>query len=966
LTLTLLFVAGLTHATEHFDRLTIQTPSQLFPVDQVLYVYEDTTHELGVNDLLDLPSSEWRLTKGGAPSYGFSDKPYWFSISIENQLSEKHTFYLDIGYAALDHIEVFNFIEGQSRRSFITGDRYPFYTRPINYPSFIFPFELDAKQSTRIIFKVSSEGPIVVPTQIWLEDNFISLKQEKILAYGAFAGILLVMSLYNFGLFASLREKSYLFYSLFTLSYLFLSLALEGIGYQFFWQEHPTIQRRSTLLFGALTSLFLILFTRHFLEIPRTSRMTKGLKALTILGFLSLPCTLMLPYRWAAILQSTVTISLISGALGISIVLAQRSQYLARLFLGAWFLFFISVIINLLTSFGLTAYSTLNEYGSMTGAIMGLVLLSLALGNRINIERHDKATARKEALKHLTRFKMLYDNSLEGIFLLDHEFKIIESNPRFKELTSADQNTLHLERIFASKARAKEIQDKLALGESLRNIEAQLGPSPEESNWCSISIKPIHAQDTEVLSNTLVGSTRLYEGSIVDISDLKQFERRLSNLALQDSLTGLSNRRTLESHMKDLLSIAEEQQPNALLLVDLDQFRVVNKLFGHAAGDSLLRAISQRLLEQLERSGQTFKLARIAGDEFCCFLDNCPPEQTANIAKTIHQDIESYMFEHDGQQVHVEACVAGLNIQGSTNDANRLIMKVQLQCQEAKKAGRNRIIIQDDIEDEINAARDQAKWIERIRYAAKHNMFALQIQEIRAINRVTNSEETLKTRLNRPIPDHFEVLLRLNSGNKKIESPATFLPAAERYGLMPLIDRWVIENFFRWMNDNPEQAKLFTCASINISMQSIADDTFQAWLVAQFSRYQIDATTICLELTESVAMASLDTTKSFINCFKDLGCKFALDDFGTGFSSYAYLKDLGVNYVKIDGVFIHNIVNNPVDLALVKSITEVAHAMQLETIAEYVEDQETVEVLTGLGVEHIQGYYVHKPEPLDK
>ena len=986
---TLFLATVVTRADQHFDHLTIETPSQLFPVDQVLYVYKDTSNQLGVNDLLDLPKDKWTRTKGGAPSYGFSTSPYWFSINIKNQLPNKHRFYLDIGYAALDHIEVFNFIEGQARSSFLTGDLYPFYNRPVDYPSFIFPFDLDAKQSTRIIFKVSSEGPIVVPTQIWLEDNFISLKQEKILAYGAFAGILLVMSLYNFGLFASIREKSYLFYSLFTLSYMFLSLSLEGIAYQILWQDYPAVQRRSTLVFGALTSLFLILFTRHFLVIPQASRMTVVLKVLTILGVISLLCTLFLPYSWAAILQSLVTISLVTGALAISIILTKRSQFLARLFLCAWLLFFLSMIVNLLTSFGLTEYSTLNEYGSMVGAVMGLVLLSLALGNRINIERRDKAAARKEAVTYLRRFKMLYDNSLEGIFLLDHQFRFIESNPRFRELTNAPGNGEALTQIFASEQRAKEIKDKLIKEEPVRNIEAQLrrssteasnqqnyDPSHEENNWCSISIKALKLNGEQINAGDLQGSDLLYEGSIVDINSLKQFERKLSNLALQDSLTGLFNRRTLESHIKEQLAISDDQSSSGLLLIDLDQFRVINKLYGHATGDSLLRAIAQRLQSQLTQSKQAYKLARIAGDEFCAFINNCAPEELANIARSIHSDIEAFMFDHEGQKIHVEACVALLTLSDNQTDTSRLIMKAQLHCQEAKIAGRNRVVIQQDLEDDLNAAHKQAQWIEKIRQAAKQDMFALQIQEIRAIDQAVllpkpstaTSNEPAKdpdTHVNNPsIPDHFEVLLRLNSGNKTIESPAAFLPAAERYGLMPLIDRWVIENFFKWINNNTEKAKLFSCASVNISMQSIADDTFQKWLSEQFSNHQIDAQTICLELTESVAMTSLDTTKDFIAHFKNLGCKFALDDFGTGFSSYAYLKDLGVDYVKIDGVFIHNIVNNPVDLALVKSITEVARAMQLETIAEFVEDEQTVEVLKSLGVEHIQGYYVHKPEAL--
>ncbi|WP_156498601.1 7TM diverse intracellular signaling domain-containing protein, partial [Oleiphilus sp. HI0079] len=340
----------------------------------------DESTELGVNDLVDMPAQQWMRVTRSMPGYGFSSRPLWFSITVENTLPKEQSFYLEIDYAALDHIEFYSITEDGRRSSYIAGDRYPYYERPIHYPSFLFPFSIEAKKTSRLLFKIESEGPMVVPTRVWFEHTFRQAKQSNFLAYGAFVGAMLVMSLYNFGLFAALREKSYLFYSLFSLCYVGLSLSIEGVAYQVLWQDYPALQRRSILTFGALTSLFLILFTRYFLGIKQDSRIRTVLQLFTIVALLNLIGTFTLPYTASAILQAGVMLCVIIASVAISALLWRRSQQLARLFLISWLLFFISVATNLLTAIGIAPYSAFNEYGSMVGAVVGLVLLSLALG----------------------------------------------------------------------------------------------------------------------------------------------------------------------------------------------------------------------------------------------------------------------------------------------------------------------------------------------------------------------------------------------------------------------------------------------------------------------------------------------------------------------------------------------------------------------------------------------------------
>lgn len=936
--------------TPKHEKLIISESNQVFQVNQVLYVYEDESTELGVNDLVDMPAQQWMRVTRSMPGYGFSSRPLWFSITVENTLPKEQSFYLEIDYAALDHIEFYSITEDGRRSSYIAGDRYPYYERPIHYPSFLFPFSIEAKKTSRLLFKIESEGPMVVPTRVWFEHTFRQAKQSNFLAYGAFVGAMLVMSLYNFGLFAALREKSYLFYSLFSLCYVGLSLSIEGVAYQVLWQDYPALQRRSILTFGALTSLFLILFTRYFLGIKQDSRIRTVLQLFTIVALLNLIGTFTLPYTASAILQAGVMLCVIIACVAISALLWRRSQQLARLFLISWLLFFISVATNLLTAIGIAPYSAFNEYGSMVGAVVGLVLLSLALGNRINTAKRDKDLAKQEAVRNLRRFEALYEHSLEGIFLLDEDWLIIEANPRFRQLIPGDPigQFLPLTALLSSSSKAKELQQRMAEEHEVRNIEALFKASGKEpETWLALSLKQKVDPKT---------GTTLYEGSVADINAVKAFERKLTNLALQDPLTGLLNRRTLESQMKEQLSIARDGTLSGVILLDVDQFRVVNKLYGHTVGDNLLRRVADIFQRCISQHASKHCSARIAGDEFCSFVQSLDPDQLEALAEELRKRIDEFMLVHEDKDIHVEGCVGLVIIEGQKTDINSLIATAQHACKQAKQQGRNRVNVVYDKEDSLKKSREQATWIERIRFAVNNKKFALQIQEIRPIRQHAKQNDAL--------PAHFEVLLRMALDDNDRVSPTEFLPAAERYGLMPLIDRYVFETFFEWMHAHPEKTAAFDCASINVSMQSIADSSFRDWLVKQFREKNVSGKQICLEFTESVAMSSLSDTHAFIQTFKELGCRFALDDFGTGFSSYAQLKDLGVDYVKIDGVFVRNIVSNSVDHTLVKSIAEVAQAMQLETIAEYVENQRIVDTLKEIGIDHIQGYFVHKPEPL--
>jgi diguanylate cyclase (GGDEF)-like protein len=946
-----------------FSALTISARDQTFSLDNSLYYYEDLSGELGVNDVLELPASQWRLPEQTVPSFGLNDSPHWFSISIRNKLEVTSGFYLHIAYAALDHIEVYNYVGDQPRTSYIAGDSYPFEERNVAFPTFLFPIDMAPEQNARILFRVQTKGSMLVPTSIWLKEPFLAQKQKQLLLYGLFVGILLIMSIYNLFLFVSIKDKSYFFYSAFTLSFLGLNISIDGFAYQWLWPESPNWQQFSILFFGAMSSLTLSLFARYFLPITADSRMRYWLNCLVGLCLANFAATLVLPYHSAALLQSLVSIAVIIGTVSAAALLSKRSQSLATLFLVSWFIFFIGVLFNVSNKLGFIPYSLFSEYGSMAGAIIGLLMLSLALANRINLERREKNVAKHDAINHLSRFRSLYEHSVEGIFILKSDTAVIEANPRFLQLTqcSAKQITgaMFLD-FFTSPARANDFFSALNGDKPIINFEAQLqcptmqkDHSPSTPNWVSISAQRVTTEDS---------SDANIEGSFVNISERKAFESKLTNLALHDPLTGDLNRRTLENIIKELLSSASSDESSGIFHIDIDQFKVINDLCGHTAGDSLLKATSGIINQALNESGALFRMARLGGDEFCAFVQGLNKTELKALAEKIRTLIDEYMFEWKEKSYHVECSIGLLLVLGPQGKISDLLSKAESACENAKKGGRNRVYFFLEKDTSTLQKREEIKWIAIVRDAIKNDYFQLQIQAItpctEALNKQLNADEKQK------IPPHFEVLIRLNLPNDESSSPNAFLPAAERFGLMPQIDRWVVTNLFKWLTDNPEECEALECASINLSMQSIGDHEFHTFLAEQFKTTGIPPEKICLEFTESVAMTHIENTRAFIDEFKAIGCRLALDDFGTGFSSYAYLKDLNVDYVKIDGVFIHNIADNPVDYTMVKSIQEVANAMGIETVAEYVEDTQTIEALSGIGIDYVQGYYVHKPEPL--
>jgi len=449
------------------------------------------------------------------------------------------------------------------------------------------------------------------------------------------------------------------------------------------------------------------------------------------------------------------------------------------------------------------------------------------------------------------------------------------------------------------------------------------------------------------------------EGKIVgavmvfyDVTQMRNTPHLLSYHATHDALTGLVNRREFERRLAELLVRAKNLgQQHAFCYIDLDQFKVINDTCGHAVGDKLLRQLTY-LLQESMRDSDT--LARLGGDEFGVLLESCPLERALQIAEGMRQVVQDFRFSWEGHPFDLGVSIGLVLIDADSVSIEELMSEADAACYAAKEKGRNRVQIFRPDNLELAQRHGEMQWVSRISHALEENRFVLYCQTIAPL------DETQER--------HCEILLRMLDEEGKLVPPMDFIPAAERYSLMPAIDRWVIHNGLaligRYLREHPNQPGVVF--GINLSGASMGEENLDHFICEQLALHQVPPQLICLEVTETAAVANLDQAATLIKSLRAKGCRFALDDFGSGLSSFRYLKILPVDYLKIDGAFVKDMVDDPVDYAMVQAINTVGHVMGIKTIAEYVENDAILERLRELGVDYAQGYGIHKPCPMEQ
>jgi diguanylate cyclase (GGDEF)-like protein/PAS domain S-box-containing protein len=535
------------------------------------------------------------------------------------------------------------------------------------------------------------------------------------------------------------------------------------------------------------------------------------------------------------------------------------------------------------------------------------------------------------------RYLTLYDDNPTMVFNISHDGVIYSVN-----LTGAKQLGLSVEELQNCSLFDFIHSDDLGLMHNL--IER-----------CIANPLQVHNQEMRnVRATARLVENELHESSLLivyeDITETRLLNEQIAYQADHDALTGLANRNKFDRYLKRAITLAhQDNTEHALCYLDLDQFKIVNDTCGHLAGDELLRQLGELLRRHIR---QYDFVSRLGGDEFGILMYNCSPIQAFQACEKLRDLIRDFTFAWEDRSFTIGVSIGVSSINIASGNAVELLKEADAACYAAKEKGRNRVHVFSPDDEELAMRQGEMQWVEKIRLGLEQKRFFLYGQ---AIVPLQDTDEGL----------HFEALLRYQDDRGNIIPPGAFLPAAERYNLASELDRWIIANLLEWLSSHPEFLQTLSLCSVNLSGLSLSDEAMLKFISGQFQKWAVPTNKFCFEITETAAISNLSHATHFINQLKEQGCLFSLDDFGSGLSSFAYLKHLPVDYLKIDGLFVKDILDDEVDLAMVKSINEVGHVMNKKTIAEFVENEAIFKLLKTLGIDYAQGYAIGKPVPLN-
>ena len=536
----------------------------------------------------------------------------------------------------------------------------------------------------------------------------------------------------------------------------------------------------------------------------------------------------------------------------------------------------------------------------------------------------------------------------DGVVTTDQDGNIGFMNPVVEQMLG----------VALKDVKGKKLRDLMLIldeetGKEIKNPITQClneNRSIELDNNCAIQRSDDKEYPVEITVSPIAGNRGEVHGAVIvlhDVREARALQRELSYQASHDPLTGLYNRREFDRELQRALEHTKrDNEEHALCYLDLDQFKIINDTCGHAAGDQLLQKLTAALRGKLRKADT---LARLGGDEFGVLLTHCPIERAIEVAEGLRVLIKEFRFVWGDKCFQIGVSVGLVPVTQEQSCAAEILSAADMACYVAKEQGRNRVHVYQLDDENMHHRRNEMGMVSAVRRALAEDRFELFAQPIIR----THDKKT----------EHYELLIRMRDEECGYVSPGAFLPAAERYQLMSDIDRLVVKESTRLLLEQQRCGREIQI-SINLSGQSLSEESFIGYVLEKLDRLGACATQVCFEITETVAVNNLSVALKFIEAIKRYGCQLSLDDFGAGVSSFGYLKNLPVDYVKIDGVFIRAIHNNKVDQAMVKAITEVSSVMGIKTVAEFVENEESFELLKEIGIDYAQGYWIEKPKPI--
>jgi diguanylate cyclase (GGDEF)-like protein/PAS domain S-box-containing protein len=581
------------------------------------------------------------------------------------------------------------------------------------------------------------------------------------------------------------------------------------------------------------------------------------------------------------------------------------------------------------------------------GAFVTAAGVGAIIAWRLNEETRLKALGDlEERQRAVSLLEATLESTADGILVVDREGAIVSFNREFVRMwripdevieTGDDQRALAF------------VVEQLTEPDSFLEKVRDLYEQPDAESYDVLDFADGRVFERYSRPQRVGGESVGRVWSFRDITERRRFESELQHLADHDALTGLFNRRRFEEELEREVALAHRYgEPGAALVLDLDNFKYVNDTLGHQSGDELILNVAGALRRRLR---ETDAMARLGGDEFAVILPRIDDAGAHQVARELLQAVREHEGLVGGRTVRVTTSIGVATFGGERVTGQEVLATADIAMYEAKNAGRDRVCALDKTSGGAARERARTSWIERIREALDEDRFVLQAQPI--LNLATDE-----------ISQH-ELLLRMVSDTGEIVPPAAFLSTAERFGLVQSIDRWVVQRAIRLMDEQLRQGRRLRL-EVNVSGNSVDDRELRTLIQDELAASAVDPDDLILEITETAVISNMDEARRFAESLSRLGCRFALDDFGTGFGSYYYLKHLPLHYIKIDGDFIRNLANSPTDQLMVRAMVQVAQGLGMKTVAEFVENAETVEFLRAYGVDFAQGYHVGRPQPIEE
>lgn len=784
----------------------------------------------------------------------------------------------------------------------------------------------------RLVAQIQSRGPARISAEVWSKEELERAARQFDRSGGVLFGSLLMVAAFGALIAVLARDGTFFIFAAWTVTS--LRFASHSNGWDFSWMGLPELDQFPRLIrnlslaaYALLTvALFRGLFKREIARLGASMPIRGILIASVAMLFLGLaaPPRVFLPIMWILAIPSLIYMLTLTG-----IIIVKTGSNSAIWYCASWLVTLSAAIMEIAFASGLISGlpSILN---SASGAVFSALLAAIALADRIKTEKLSRVRAQTKTALLLNRFKENYNGMPIGLFNISRTGALSLFNPAFAGMFLELRREpivigQHIDLVVCD-GTFQKLQD--ATQESSRDIEIQVRTDFGDDRWFLARVTQTHGA---------------IEGSIQDISTRKAAEAQLLLLADHDHLTGLLNRRGLDAALKVLIEDVRIGKSGAVAYVDLDRFKLLNDLYGHATGDALLVQSAKRLLASVRSCD---KVARLGG-AFVILFPDCPDHAVPGLTERVRASLGNDPFNVDGKELNVTASLGVISIDRTLSSIDA-VAAADRACSEAKSRGRNCIVRLTEYDSQLKSHLDELRLVADLQRRLPIERYFLEFQPIVALKSATAS-------LN------YEVLIRMRGDQGEVIPPGKFIGAAERNGLMSQIDRWVLRNTLEWLDNHPEHRHTLAFATINISGASLNDSRFVEDAFAMVAEHPLATSKLCFEITEGVALHDIVSTQRFVDRVRTYGSKLALDDFGAGYTSFNYLKEIPADFIKIDGSFVRDINRNPANYAITRMIVELTHELGMRSIAEWAETPDTIASLIDLGVDYGQGFGLVRP-----